>query len=160
KRYFVELRKQVKKGIDAGKGFKDILKGIDMPWYKDWTGVTPAGPNVQHVYDELTGRIKPWDFEEDFGLLEGPSPMKRTTGWTRPRRIVVPQGLMAGKIEELKRVAPNILFVPAQSAEEAAKLVADADAVLGFCTADVVKAGKGLRWIQAGSAGVDKQLSA
>jgi phosphoglycerate dehydrogenase-like enzyme/glyoxylase-like metal-dependent hydrolase (beta-lactamase superfamily II) len=160
KRYFVELRKQVRKGISAGKEFKDILKGIDMPWYKDWTGVPPTEPNVQHVYDELTGRIKPWEFEEDFGLLEGPSPTKHTKGWTRPRRIVVPQGLMAGRIEELKRVAPNVLFVPAQSAEEAAKLAADADAVLGFCTADIVKAGKGLRWIQAGSAGVDKHLSA
>ena len=39
KRYFVELRDQVKKGIDASKDFDDILKSIDMPWYKEWTGI-------------------------------------------------------------------------------------------------------------------------
>src|SRR5207245_10470870 len=39
KRYFVELRQQVKKGIDAGLAYEDIRKSIDMPWYKDWTTV-------------------------------------------------------------------------------------------------------------------------
>jgi phosphoglycerate dehydrogenase-like enzyme len=38
-------------------------------------------------------------------------------------------------------------------------LVEDADAVLGFCTPEIVKAGKNLRWIQVRSAGVDKVLS-
>ena len=38
-------------------------------------------------------------------------------------------------------------------------MVADADAVLGFCTADIVKAGKKLRWIQHPYAGVEKLLS-
>jgi len=59
KDYFVELRRQVKKGIDAGQEVEDIIKGIDMPWYKEWTGVTPAGDNVKHVYAELTGRSPP-----------------------------------------------------------------------------------------------------
>ena len=30
--------------------------------------------------------------------------------------------------------------------------------MLGFCTADIVKAGKKLRWIQVGHAGVEKVL--
>src|SRR5262249_55821952 len=47
----------------------------------------------------------------------------------------------------------------ARSADEAAKLAGEADAVLGFCTADVVKAGKKLRWIQVAHAGVEKDLS-
>ena len=42
KRYFVELRKQVQKGIDAGKTCEDIAKDLDMPWYKEWTGVQPT----------------------------------------------------------------------------------------------------------------------
>jgi glyoxylase-like metal-dependent hydrolase (beta-lactamase superfamily II) len=41
KRYFVELRRQVQKGIDADKSIDDIIAGIDMPWYKEWTGVPP-----------------------------------------------------------------------------------------------------------------------
>src|SRR5438105_5049888 len=64
KRYFVELRQQVRKGIQEDKTTEDIIKNLDMPWYKEWTGVTPAGANVQHVYAELTGRIAPWDLTE------------------------------------------------------------------------------------------------
>src|SRR5262249_14117640 len=57
KRYFVELRAQVKAGIEAGKTFDDIRKGIDLPWYKEWTTVPPTEANVQFVYDEMTGRV-------------------------------------------------------------------------------------------------------
>jgi phosphoglycerate dehydrogenase-like enzyme/glyoxylase-like metal-dependent hydrolase (beta-lactamase superfamily II) len=158
KRYFVELRRQVKKGIDAGKDFKDIEKNIDMPWYKEWTGVAPSGLNVKHVYDEMTGRIMPWDLVEDFGLYEGPSPTKDSPGWKKPKKIVVPSGLMPSRLAELKGVAPEVLFVPVKNAAEAAEEAADADAVLGFCTPDIIKAGKKLRWIQLGSTPVDKAL--
>jgi phosphoglycerate dehydrogenase-like enzyme/glyoxylase-like metal-dependent hydrolase (beta-lactamase superfamily II) len=160
KRYFVELRQQVQKGLDANKSLEEITASIDMPWYKEWTGV-PANSrkeNIEHVYGELTGRVMPWDLVEDFGIYEGPSPTKDTPGWTKPRRIVVPAGLMPAKLQELKRLAPEIEFVPVKTAAEAAKVVANADAVIGFCTPEVVKAGKGLRWIQVGSAGVEKDL--
>ncbi len=61
-RYFTELRAAVKKGIDAKQSVEEITKGLDMPWYKEWTGVDVAGPemnkgNVKHVYDELMGKI-------------------------------------------------------------------------------------------------------
>jgi phosphoglycerate dehydrogenase-like enzyme/glyoxylase-like metal-dependent hydrolase (beta-lactamase superfamily II) len=159
KRYFVELRAEVQKGINAKKEVDDIIKDINLPWYKEWTGTTPAGDNVKHVYAELTGRIAPWDLAEDFGIYEGPSPTKDTPGWKEPKRIVVPSGLMPAKLEELKLVAPKVEFIPAKSAEEAAKLAGEADAVLGFCTNDIVKAGKNLRWIQIGHAGIEKELT-
>ncbi len=62
KRYFTELRAAVKKGIDDKKSVADITAGLDFPWYKEWTGVDVAGPqmnkdNVKHVYEELTGKI-------------------------------------------------------------------------------------------------------
>jgi phosphoglycerate dehydrogenase-like enzyme/glyoxylase-like metal-dependent hydrolase (beta-lactamase superfamily II) len=158
KRYFVELRKQVQAGIDAGKDADEIVKAIDMPWYKEWTGVPPTGDNIKYVYAELTGRVAPWDLAEDFGIYESPSPTKNDPDWKKPRRIVVPN-LMPARLDELKRVAPDIEFIPVKTAEDATKNVEDADAVLGFCTADIVKAGKGLRWIQVGHAGVEKDLS-
>src|SRR5439155_847591 len=77
--------------------------------------------------------------------------------WTKPTRIVVP-ALMPAQLLELKRIAPEILFVPVKSAEEAAKEAAGADAVLGFSSADIVKTGKKLRWIQIAHAGVDNEL--
>jgi phosphoglycerate dehydrogenase-like enzyme/glyoxylase-like metal-dependent hydrolase (beta-lactamase superfamily II) len=162
RRWFVELRQHVKKAIAAGRDPEDIAKDFDLPWYKEWTGVEARDQkaNIEHVYAELTGRIMPWDLVEDFGIYEGPSPTKDTPGWTKPKRIVVPN-LMPTRLAELKRVAPDILFVPVKTAEEAAKEAGDADAVLGFCTADVVKAGGDrLRWIQVGHAGVEKDLNA
>jgi cyclase len=159
--YFVELRAQIQKGLDAGKDFADIASGINIPWYKGWTGVEASSrkENIEHVYAELTGRIMPWDLIEDFGVYEGPSPTKDTPGWTKPKRIVVPN-LMPARLAELKRIAPEILFVPVKSAEEAAREAPGADAVLGFCTDDIVRAGKKLRWIQVASAGVDKYVTA
>jgi cyclase len=59
KRYFVELREAVKKGIDGKKDLAAITAGIDMPWYKEWTGKAAKAndENLKHVYDELTGKI-------------------------------------------------------------------------------------------------------
>ncbi len=61
KRYFVELRENVQKGIDAKKTAEEIAAGLEMAWYETWTG-KPAkqnGDNVKHVYGELTGKIDP-----------------------------------------------------------------------------------------------------
>ena len=76
KRYFVELRQQVKKGIDAGKELEDIIKSIDMPWYKEWTGMEASRrkDNIKHVYAELTGQDQATACSGDFGILEGDSP--------------------------------------------------------------------------------------
>ncbi len=63
KRYFAELREAVQKGIDAKKSLEDITKELNFPWYKEWTGVEVAGPDmnkqgVKHVYEELNGKIE------------------------------------------------------------------------------------------------------
>jgi phosphoglycerate dehydrogenase-like enzyme/glyoxylase-like metal-dependent hydrolase (beta-lactamase superfamily II) len=160
KRFFVELRAQVKQGIDKGLDVKEIAKTIDMPWHKLWTGIEAREriPEITHVYDEFIGRTMPWDLVEDFGIYEGPSPTNKTAGWTAPKRIVV-EPLMPAKLLELKRIAPDVLFVPVRDAEEAVKEAADADAVIGFSSPAIIKAGSRLRWIQVGHAGVEKELT-
>src|SRR5262245_22789711 len=159
-RYFRELREQVAKGIAAGKDFDDILKSIDMPWHKEWTEIeaNTRSAETRHVFDELTGRVTPADLIEAFGVYEGPSPTKESAGWARPKRIVVP-ALMPAKLQELKIIAPDVLFVPVKDASEAAREAGDADAVLGFCTEDIVNANPKLRWIQVAHAGVEKDLA-
>jgi cyclase len=159
-RYFAELREQVKKGLAAGKEFDDILRSLNMPWHTEWTGIEASSrrAETQHVYDELTGRIMQPDLAEDFGVFEGPSPTKKSPGWTKPKRIVVP-ALMPAQLLELKRIAPDVLFVPVKTEEEAAKEAANADAVLGFCSPAIVKAGAKLRWIQIAHAGVDHDMT-
>lgn len=59
RRYFVDLRAEVQKGLDARKSLDDITAGLDLPWYKEWTGKAAKEnkDNVKHVYDELTGKV-------------------------------------------------------------------------------------------------------
>jgi glyoxylase-like metal-dependent hydrolase (beta-lactamase superfamily II) len=116
RRYFVELRAQVKKGIEAGREVEDIARAIDMPWHKEWTGIEASErlDNIKHVYDELTGRAVAWDLVDDFALQAGPSPTKKDPGWAAPKKIIVP-ALMPARLRELKRVAPDVLFVPVKT---------------------------------------------
>jgi glyoxylase-like metal-dependent hydrolase (beta-lactamase superfamily II) len=62
KRYFADLRAQVKKGIDAEKKLDDIIASVDMPWYKEWTGKDAKAikDNTTHVYNELMGKVE-WE---------------------------------------------------------------------------------------------------
>lgn len=59
KRYFEELRQQVKKAIDNNKKLDEIPATLEMAWYKDWTGKAAREnkENISHVYDELQGKI-------------------------------------------------------------------------------------------------------
>ncbi|HQR08692.1 MAG TPA: hypothetical protein PLN21_17840 [Gemmatales bacterium] len=61
KRYFVDMRQQIKKAIDDGKKLDEIPATLDMAWYKDWTGKAAKDirDNIRHVYDELQGKIDP-----------------------------------------------------------------------------------------------------
>jgi phosphoglycerate dehydrogenase-like enzyme/glyoxylase-like metal-dependent hydrolase (beta-lactamase superfamily II) len=154
KRYFIDLRKFVKKGIDDGKEVADLLESIDLPWYKEWTTVRPAAANVEHVYKEYLGLVAPWDFALDYGIYEGPSPSKDDRGWTKPRKIVIPAGLSSPQLESLKKAAPEIEFLPAKTPQMAAKLAAQADAVIGFATPEVIEANRSLRWVHSLTPGV------
>lgn len=60
KRYFVELRQYIRQAVDAGKSLEEIKKEIDLPWYREWTGVEvkERTENIEHVYGELTGQKK------------------------------------------------------------------------------------------------------
>jgi glyoxylase-like metal-dependent hydrolase (beta-lactamase superfamily II) len=59
KRYFADMRAQIKKGVDEKKSLDEITSSLNMPWYKEWTGkdARDIKDNVKHVYDELTGKI-------------------------------------------------------------------------------------------------------
>src|SRR5262249_12489075 len=59
KRYFEDLRQEVQKGINGKKSFDEITMGLDLAWYKEWTGKAAKEnkDNVKHVYDELTGKV-------------------------------------------------------------------------------------------------------
>ncbi len=70
KRYFVEMRDWVKKGIEKNDTLEVITTSLELPWYTEWTG-KPAKEikdNVKHVYEELMGKID----HERIGLRAAP----------------------------------------------------------------------------------------
>jgi phosphoglycerate dehydrogenase-like enzyme len=55
----------------------------------------------------------------------------------------------------LQTVAPGVRIVPVSSVDEAASLVEDAQALIGYCDEEILSAAPGLHWIQVYSSGVD-----
>jgi phosphoglycerate dehydrogenase-like enzyme len=91
----------------------------------------------------------------DLGIVASPTPSRDRPGWRAPRKILVRAG-SPGLVAGLREVAPSVELVPVRSAAEAVAKAADADALLGFCDADVLAKGKQIRWIQSFSAGVEE----
>ncbi|RJP23937.1 MAG: MBL fold metallo-hydrolase [Candidatus Omnitrophota bacterium] len=156
KQYFILLHEQVQKSVDQGKSLEETIKSIDIPLYKQWTGVEPRPANIEHVYKEITGLITPLELLE-LDLDVGPSPTKNTPGWTPPNKILV-RGIDADKIRALKLVAPNVEFVKADSNREVLEKIADVDGMLGFIDEEQFKAAKKLRWVHSIMAGVNGYL--
>jgi phosphoglycerate dehydrogenase-like enzyme len=74
----------------------------------------------------------------------------------QPKKIVV-TGLTDGQVAELRESSPEARVVPAQG-DALLREIADADAMIGTINAELVRAGKKLRWVQIGSAGVERYL--
>ncbi len=157
KRWFVELRAAVESGMLKGFTADKIGAGLDMPWYREWSGkeAKEQKGNVEHVFGELTGLNPPSAWIAEMGLKEGEHALRDAPGWSKPTKILVPATI---PLSRLAYVAPGVELVPYGSPMEAASKVADADAILGFCNADVLERGKKLKWIAVGSAGVERYV--
>src|SRR5260370_10893234 len=79
-------------------------------------------------------------------------------GWKPPRKIVVRVD-KPDRLAWLQSAAPNVKLIPVtrESTRGSAilPLRGDADAVVGLCNEQIIKAGKSLRWIHADSAGIE-----
>ena len=75
--------------------------------------------------------------------------------WSQTQPKIVVAGLSPAEVSELKDTA-EANFVPVEDAAEALGEIADADALLGICSQELVQAAEQLRWIQVYSAGVDR----
>lgn len=91
----------------------------------------------------------------ELGLQESATAVSARPDWSPPRRVVIPAADPA-RLAWMQEAAPGVTLLPAKDRMEAARLAADADAVIGFCTAEVLSAGSGIRWIQVLSAGVER----
>ena len=94
---------------------------------------------------------------EDAGLEEGPVASRDLPGWRPPQKLVVRDSgeLVAALREEF----PGVVFVAAPSADVATAEASDADAIIGYCSDDVVAGADELVWIQIFSAGAERCLA-
>jgi phosphoglycerate dehydrogenase-like enzyme len=93
---------------------------------------------------------------EDAGLREGPVASRDLPGWTAPRKLVVRD---AGEfVESLRAEFPGVRFVAAPTPNDAVAEAGDADAIIGYCTEDVIAVAEKLVWVQIFSAGAERCL--
>ena len=59
-------------------------------------------------------------------------------------------------LRRLREAAPGVEFLIARNGEEALRLAPEADASYGHCTPALIQAAPRLRWMQVGSAGVER----
>jgi phosphoglycerate dehydrogenase-like enzyme len=96
----------------------------------------------------------------ELGLHEAAVPLRETPSWRRPKTIVVsvdgPE-----RLAWLREVTEGTetTIVPAASPLELRQHIGDADAMVGPCIDDVIKAGKQLRWVQVGVVSVEDCLA-
>lgn len=94
----------------------------------------------------------------DLGLVEADTPVRESAGWRAPTRIVV-RRVDADFMERLSSAVPNVTLIAVDTLGEAVREARNADAVLGYCSPQVIAAGKRLRWVQTYYAGVESCAS-
>ena len=77
-------------------------------------------------------------------------------GRAEQKKVLV-YGLSPEGIAELRQAAPEARIVPVDR-DTVMKEIADADAIIGTISAELVRAGKRLKWAQVPSAGVERYL--
>lgn len=105
----------------------------------------------------LFAEISLEDLVEDANLQAGPAAAKDFDGWRTPRKIVVRDGY--GVVERLRSAFPQMEFVGVESEVEAAGAMRDADAIIGFCSKDILDRANRLVWIQIFSSGAEGCVS-
>jgi phosphoglycerate dehydrogenase-like enzyme len=91
----------------------------------------------------------------ELGLQADARPVRDYPGWRALTRIVV-RGDLADARAWLAPVAQGAEIVVVNTPAEALAAVPGADALLGYCDADILAAASGLLWIQTFNAGVER----
>jgi phosphoglycerate dehydrogenase-like enzyme/glyoxylase-like metal-dependent hydrolase (beta-lactamase superfamily II) len=155
-----ELRTEVESGLLAGRSASEIADASALPWFSIWRGqdAHAAHQAVKAMVTEVAGLRTPWELIEQRGLREGESEIKENVRMSQPRKILW-RNSWPERLPLLALVAPGVEIVPFSSSEEALREVVDADAIIGTASGELLAAGKKLRWIQVGSAGVERYLA-
>jgi len=154
-----ELREHVEAGLLAGETPGAVAESLAASWFTRWRADNPSASSetIRAVFDEMGGLRPPWELLEERSLREGPSPTRNDTDWTKPRKVLW-RNYWPERLAMLAQVAPGVEIVPFDNNEQAIASIGDADALIGTANADLLAAGEKLRWVQVGSAGVERYL--
>jgi phosphoglycerate dehydrogenase-like enzyme len=96
----------------------------------------------------------------ELGLREAAVPLRDMQGWHRPNKIVVAVD-SDERLAWLREVTVGsaTTLVPVKNLRELKHSIADADALVGPCIADVIEADAKLRWVQVSVASVENCLT-
>jgi phosphoglycerate dehydrogenase-like enzyme len=94
----------------------------------------------------------------ELGLQEAPTAVRDRVGWSKPQVIIV-RDPAPHDIEWLREVAPGVELIIADDFPAAIAAAPRAEALIGFCTADILAKGPKIRWIQLMSAGAERCVS-
>jgi phosphoglycerate dehydrogenase-like enzyme len=153
------IRGHVEAGLLAGSSKEAVVSTFADPWFGKWRRESPqaADATVAAVFDEIGGLQPPRYLIEERGLREGRSPIRTDPDWTPPKKVLW-RNYWPERMPLLAYVAPGVEIVPFSSSDEAIVEIADADAIIGTATPELLATGSELRWVQVGSAGVERYL--
>lgn len=127
---------------------KTSIRPLIALWACQWLLLAPLATAADT--DSETARLI-----AELGLKESTMALADRQGWTPPGKVVIPAA-DAERLAWMQAVAPGLVLLPARDRAHAAELAVDADAVIGFCTPEVLAAGARIRWLQLLSAGVER----
>lgn len=91
---------------------------------------------------------------EALNLRAAAVPVHQSEGWRKPTRIVV-RVIDPRQLEAMAQAAPGVELLGVSSEAEALAAVPGAQALLGFCSEELLNAGESLHWVQVYWAGVE-----
>jgi phosphoglycerate dehydrogenase-like enzyme len=96
----------------------------------------------------------------ELGLRESERPMREMLkNWRRPKKIMVHVAANPSRLQFMQAQASGVEIVPVVEKSEALAKIGDVDALIasvGWCTKDLIAAGKQLRWVHTNAAGVNE----
>lgn len=94
----------------------------------------------------------------ELGLVAARQPSRSHARWRPPEKIVA-TAVSQKRVQWLQSVAPQTRIVAVPWNDQMGPAVADADAIIGWCTSDMLVQGRELRWIQLATAGIEQVLA-
>lgn len=102
----------------------------------------------------VAGLAEAETLSEQLGLRAAGSPVREDPRWA-PQGPIVVRVNSPESLARFQSIAGEVEIIGASNAAQALAAVAEATAIVGFCSADILAAGPRLRWVQLYSAGAE-----